>query len=165
VATPACLAAGVEGCVATLAERLADDLKIALKARDELRTSVLRMLLAKVKDLQIEQGRGTTLTDAQVIGVLASYAKQRAEAAESFAQAGRPELRDQELRERDVVLAYLPQQLDDDGIRAVLREIIAASGATSARDLGKVMGQAMGRLKGQAEGGRVQQLARELLGG
>jgi uncharacterized protein len=149
----------------TLAERLADDLKTALKSRDEFRVSVLRMMIAKVKDLQIDKGRATPLTDEQVIGVLASYAKQRQEAAETFAQAGRLDVRDRELRERDIVLGYLPAQLDDDGIRTVLRDIIAQTGATTARDMGKVMGAAMARLKGQADGTRVQQLVRELLGG
>jgi uncharacterized protein YqeY len=148
-----------------LVARLNDDLKTALKARDEFRVGVLRMVISKVKDLQIQQGRAEALTDEQVIGVLSSYAKQRQEAADVFAQAGRVDVRDRELRERDVVLAYLPAQLDDDAIRAVLREIIAAAGATTARDIGKVMGQAMGRLKGQADGTRVQRLARELLGG
>jgi hypothetical protein len=149
----------------TLAERLNDDLKSALKGRDGFRVGVLRMMIAKVKDLQIEQGRATPLTDEQVVGVLASYAKQRHEAADAFAQAGRADLRDKEMGERDIVLAYLPRQLDDDAVREVLREIVAQTGAVSARDLGKVMGPAMARLKGQADGSRVQQLVRELLGG
>ena len=148
-----------------LVTRLSDDLKTALKARDEFRLSVIRMLVAKVKDLQIEQGRGEPLTEAQVIQVLASYAKQRADAAETFAQAGRTDVRDRELREREIVLSYLPKQLDDDAVRAVVREIIASVGATSARDIGKVMGPAIGRMKGQVDGGRVQQIAKELLGG
>jgi len=151
--------------VSALVTRLQDDLKTALKARDEFRVGVLRMVIAKVKDLQIQQGRSEALTDEQVVQVLSSYAKQRQEAAQTFADAGRTDVRDKELRERDVVVAYLPAQLDDDGIRAVLREVITATGAASARDIGKVMGQAMGRLKGQADGTRVQQLARELLGG
>lgn len=147
-----------------IVERLNTDYKTALKSRDEFRVGVLRMLLAKVKDLQIQAGREASLTDAQVTQVLASYAKQRAEAAETFKQAGRQDVHDREMRERDVVLAYLPRQLDDDAVRAVLREVIAATGATSARDVGKVMGPTMARLKGQVDGTRVQQLVRELLG-
>ena len=148
-----------------LVERLNEDLKSALKSRDAFRVGVLRMLVSRVKDAQIEQGRAEPLTDAQVVQVLASYAKQRAESAEVFAQAGRADLHEKEMHERDVVLAYLPKQLDDDAVRAVLREIIAASGAAGARDLGRVMGSAMARLKGQVDGTRVQKLARELLGG
>lgn len=148
-----------------LMARIQDDLKTAMKARDEFRVGVLRMLAAKLKDTQIAQGRGEPLLDAQVIQVLGSYAKQRAEGAEAFAQAGRADLHDKELRERDVVLAYLPKQLEDDAIRAAVREVIAGAGATSMRDLGKVMGPAMARLKGQADGTRVQAIVKELLGG
>jgi len=151
--------------VSALVERLNEDCKSALKARDETRVGVLRMLLAKVKDQQIQQGRDRSLSDDQVVQVLASYAKQRTESAASFEQAGRLDLRDKELREREIVLGYLPPQLDDDAIRAVLRQVVAETGATSMRDLGKVMGPAMSRLHGRAEGGRVQKLVRELLGG
>jgi len=148
-----------------LAERIAEDLKLALKAHDSFRVGVLRMLLSKVKDAQIAQGRSQPLSEAQVQQVLSSYAKQRAEAAAVFEQAGREDRHDEEMRERDVVLAYLPQPLDDEAVRAVLRQVIAESGATSGRDLGKVMGPALGRLQGRADGARVQKLARELLGG
>ena len=148
-----------------LVERLNEDVKGALKSRDTFRLGVLRMLVSKVKDAQIEQGRGEPLADAQVVQVLASYAKQRAETAEVFRQAGRADLHEKELRERDVVLAYLPKQLDDEAVRAVLREVIAGTGATGSREIGRVMGPAMAQLKGQVDGTRVQQLARELLGG
>jgi len=149
--------------VSEIVDRLNADYKTALKARDEFRVGVLRMLLAKVKDLQIQAGRDASLSDDQVTQVLASYAKQRAEAAETFKQAGRMDVHDTEMREREVVLGYLPRQLDDDAVRSVLREVIAATGATSGRDIGKVMGGTMARLKGQVDGTRVQQLARELL--
>lgn len=148
-----------------LFERLQNDVKVALKSRDTERLAVLRMLVARVKDKQIELGRDQPLQDTQVIQILSSYAKQRQEAAEAFAQAGRLDVRDRELRERDLVATYLPQPLDDDGIRAVLRELVGASGATSSRDFGKVMGPAMQRLQGRADGGRVQALLREMLGG
>lgn len=146
-----------------LADRIDADCKTALKARDEVRVAVLRMLLAKVKDVQIQQGRDTPLTDEKVAQVLATYAKQRAEAAEAFKQAGRSDVADKELRERDIVVAYLPKQLDDEAIRAVVREVIAAAGATSAKEIGKVMGPAMARLKGQADGTRVQAIVKEML--
>jgi uncharacterized protein YqeY len=151
--------------VSQIVERLNADYKTALKAHDQFRVDVLRMLIARVKDLQIQAGRDKPLTEAQVIQALSSYAKQRAEAAETYKQAGRDDIHAKEMRERDVVLGYLPQQLDDDAIRAVLREVIAATGISSGRDIGKVMGPAMARLKGQADGARIQQLARELLEG
>lgn len=147
-----------------LLDRLNDDYKTSLKARDSFRVGVLRMLLAKIKDLQIQQGRAEPLSEEQIVQALAGYAKQRAEAAESFAQAGRADLHDKEMREREIVLGYLPEPLADDAIREIVREVIAQAGATSMRDMGKVMGPAMARLKGRADGARVQQLVRELLG-
>jgi uncharacterized protein YqeY len=155
----------VEAGVSQLFQRLKDDVNAALKARDTARVAVLRMLVAKVKDRQIEKGRGEELGDDEVQQVLATYAKQRQEAAAVYAQAGRQDLHDQELREREVVIAYLPQPLGDDEVRAVLREIAAETGAASGRDLGKIMGPAMKRLQGRADGARVQRLAREVLGG
>lgn len=151
--------------MADLVQRLNDDLKAALKGRDAARTGVLRMLLSKVKDAQIAQGRGEPLQEAQVVQILTSYAKQRQESAEAFEQAGRADLRDRELAERDIVRAYLPEPLDEAALRRVLQETIAAVGATSVRDLGKVMGPALAKLQGRADGGRVQKLVRELLGG
>ena len=151
--------------MSALFERLQTDVKSALKTRETERLSVLRMLVSRVKDKQIELGREVPINEDQVRQVLATYAKQRQEAAESYAQVGRLDLRDQELRERDIVASYLPQQLDDEGIRAILRELIATAGATSNKDLGKVMGPAMQRLQGRADGGRVQALLRTMLGG
>lgn len=147
-----------------LVTRIQNDVKTAMKARDEFRLGVLRMLSSKLKDAQIAQGRGEALSEAQAIQVLSSYAKQRADGAEAFAQAGRLDLRDKELRERDLVLEYLPRQLDDEAIRAVVQEIIAGAGATSLKDLSKVMGPAIARLKGQADGARVQAIVKALLG-
>jgi len=150
----------------SLVERIQSDMRDAMRARDELRTAVLRMLLSKLKDAQIQKGGAREpLTDEEALPVLASYAKQRREAAESFEKAGRADLAEREGRERDIVLSYLPQQLDDDAIRGALREIIAKTSAASAKDIGKVMGLAMQQLKGKADGTRVQALAREMLGG
>lgn len=151
--------------MSALFERLQNDVKSALKTRDTERLSVLRMLVSRVKDKQIDVGRDVPITDDQVQQVLTTYAKQRLEAAESYAQVGRTDLRDQELRERDIVASYLPQQLDDEGIRAVLRQLIATAGATTIQDFGKVMRPAMQQLQGRADGARVQALLRTLLGG
>lgn len=148
----------------TLLDRLQADLKEAMRARAAERTSVLRMLLARVQEKQVEGDARTTLDDAQVEQVLATFAKQRRESAEAFAQAGRMDLHDKELRERDLVMTYLPQPLDAAAIRAVVQEVIAATGATSARDTGRVMGMCMQRLKGRVDGSQVQALVRELLG-
>lgn len=149
-----------------LMERIQSDMKDAMRARDEMRVGVLRMLLSRLKDAQIQKGGAReALGDEEALAVLASYAKQRREASESFEKAGRADLAEKESRERDIALSYMPRQLDDDAVRAVLREIIAATGAQSPKEIGKLMGLAMQQLKGKADGSRVQALAREMLGG
>ena len=147
-----------------LLTRLQSDLKGAMRNREAERVSVIRMLLSRVQEKQVEGETRATLGDDDIERVLASFAKQRLEAAEAFGKAGREDLRAKELREREIVLGYLPEPLDDAAIRTVVKEIIAATGASSARDLGRVMGPAMQRLRGRADGGRVQAVVRELLG-
>ena len=151
--------------MASLQEQLQADLTIAIKQRDELRTGVLRMLRARIQEKATEPGAETPLADEVVQQLLTTYAKQRREAADAFEAAGRAELRDRELQERDVVMAYLPEQLDDAAVREVLQKIIASTGAQTMKDLGKVMGPAMQQLRGRVEGSRVQQTLREILGG
>ncbi|UCE03295.1 MAG: GatB/YqeY domain-containing protein [Candidatus Latescibacterota bacterium] len=150
--------------MAKLLERLNADLRDAMRARDALRTSVLRMLLTRIKEKQVEKGVDSPLDDKQIELVMASFAKQRRDSAEAFDKAGRTDLRDKEIREREIVMAYLPEQLDDAAVRAVLQEIVGETGASTPGDLGRVMGAAMKRLRGRVDGGRVQALAREILG-
>ena len=151
--------------MASFLEQLQADLLKSIKARDEVRTGVLRMILARIKEKQVEPGAELPLADDVLQQILTTYAKQRRESADAFEAAGRMELRDRELQERQVVMAYLPEQLDDAAVREVLEKIVAATGATSQRDLGRVMGPAMQQLRGKVEGSRVQQLLREILGG
>ena len=136
-----------------------------MRARDAMRTSVLRMLLTRVKEKQVELGVDRVISEEQTLEVLTAFAKQRRESAEAFEKGGRTDLRDKEMQEREIVLEYLPAPMPDDEIRTILREVIAQVGATTSRDVGRVMGAAMQRLRGRAEGERVQALARELLGG
>lgn len=150
--------------MASLLERLQEDLKTAIKARDEVRTGVLRMLRARIQEKQVEPGVDKPLDDDTIQQILSTYAKQRRDAAEAFEAAGRLELRERELQERDIVMSYLPEQLDDDAVREVLRSLVAGTGASSLADMGKVMGPAMKQLRGRVEGSRVQQLLREILG-
>ena len=150
--------------MAALLERLNADLKEAMRARDAERTSVLRMLLARVKEKQVAGDARASLSDEQVEQVFTTFAKQRRESAEAFGQAGRTDLHDKEMRELKIVLAYLPERMGEAEMRAIVQEIIAETGASTARDLGRVMGAAMQRLRGRADGGQVQALVRELLG-
>ena len=130
-----------------------------------MRCGVLRMVLARVKEKQVEPGAELPLAEDVIQQILTTYAKQRRESADAFKAAGRQELCDSELAERQIVMAYLPEQLDDAAVRAALEKIVATLGATSMRDMGKVMGPAMQQLRGRVEGARVQQVLREILGG
>ncbi len=151
--------------MASLLDRLSSDLKDAMRARDALRTSVLRMALTRIKEKQVEKGADAEIDDAQIEQVLTSLAKQRRDSAEAYEKAGRSDLQEKELQEREIVLSYLPEQLDDAAIRTVVEDVIAETGASAPSDMGRVMGAAMKRLKGRADGGRVQAVVREALAG
>lgn len=151
----------------TLLERLNDDLKDAMRSRDDVRLRTIRSLRSALQSAEIarREGGAATLTDDEIAAVLQKQAKQRRESIAQFEQAGRDDLRQREVEELAVIEAYLPRQMDDDEIRAVVREVVAAAGAAGPGDIGKVMGPAMGRLRGKADGRRVQEIVRETLDG
>lgn len=153
----------------SLRERIEEDIKTALRARDKQKTGVLRMLKAKLQEaaiaLRSSQNPDARLDDKDVTRVIAAYAKQRRESITSYREAGREELALKEETELAVVSEYLPAQLDEATIRARVKEAVAATGATSVKDLGAVMQAAMASLRGAAEGKQVQRIARELLSG
>lgn len=151
--------------MASLLERLNADLKNAMRARDAMRTSVLRMLLTRIKEKQVEKSADAELDEAQIVQLLTSFAKQRRDSADAYEKGGRTDLMEKELQEREIVLSYLPEQLDDEAIRAAVQEIVTQVGASTPQDMGRVMGAAMKRLRGRAEGSRVQAIVREALGG
>lgn len=146
-----------------LKDRLAHDLKEAMRARDELRMATLRSLLSAVTTREKEGGG--PLAEDDVVAVLQKQARQRRDAAEQFAAAGRADLAERERAEQALIEAYLPAPLTDEEIRRVLEAVVARTGATTKADLGRVMGEAMRELRGRADGNRVRQLAQELLGG
>jgi uncharacterized protein YqeY len=150
----------------SLMERISEDIKTAMKAKDKIRLetvrSIKKVLLEKEVSLR-PQGQ-TSLSESQEIEVLAQLAKQRREAIEQYRQAGRNDLADQEAQELAILEEYLPGQLSDEEIGAVVDEIIARTGASSAKDMGKVMGPAMQQLKGRADGQKVQSVVKAKLG-
>ncbi len=150
-----------------LKDRLAQDLKDAMRAKDEVRLRTIRSLRAGLTDREIElrQGGVATLTEEQEMAVVQKQAKQRRDAMEQFRSAGREDLVQREEEELSVIEAYLPRQLTDAEIREVVRDVVAATGAETMRDMGKVMGPVMERLRGRAEGRRVQEAVREALAG
>jgi uncharacterized protein YqeY len=138
-------------------QRLHDDMTAALKARDEIRKSTLRMALTAVTKAEVAGKEARELTDAEIVDVLSSEAKKRRESVTAYREAGREELAVKEQAEADVLAEYLPQQLTADEIAALVRETIAATGAAELgpRGIGKVMGALQPKVKGRADGGAV----------
>ena len=153
----------------SLKERIALDMKAAMKSGDKDRVGVLRMLRARILESEVAsrttQGRDHEATDAEVVDSIASYAKQRRDSIEAYRQAGREDLASREEAELRIVQEYLPRALTDDEIRAVVREAVAASGAKSPKDMGAVMKLVMPKVKGSADGKKVQDVVKELLAG
>jgi uncharacterized protein len=141
--------------VAELKDRLRADLTTAMKGRDELRTATLRMVLAAVSAEEVSGKEARQLTDDEVQAVLRREAKKRREAAEAYAGAGRAEQADRERAEEGVVAGYLPAQLGDADLTALVADVITRTGASGMKDMGRVMGAVQGEVAGRAEGGRV----------
>jgi uncharacterized protein YqeY len=146
-----------------LAERLAEDLRRALKNRDEVRVSTLRLARAAVHNLEIERGR--PLSDSEVQEVLRREVKRRREAIEAYRRGGREEAARREELEMTVLLEYLPQPLSEAELRALVAEGIRETGGAGPRDAGRVVGWVMSRTQGRAEGKRVAELVQEALQG
>jgi uncharacterized protein YqeY len=150
--------------VPPLKERLRADLTTAMKARDELRTATLRMVLTAVTAEEVSGKEARELTDDDVLGVLRREAKKRREAAEAFGSAGRAEQAARELAEGEVLADYLPAQLDDADLAAIVADAVTTTGAAGMKDMGKVMGAVQGVVAGRADGGRVAAEVRRQLG-
>ncbi|WP_369132455.1 GatB/YqeY domain-containing protein [Modestobacter sp. I12A-02662] len=150
--------------MAELKDRLRADLTTAMKGRDELRTATLRMVLAAVSAEEVSGKEARQLSDDEVQAVLRREAKKRREAAEAYAGAGRAEQADRERAEEGVVAGYLPAQLEDADLTALVADVITRTGAAGMKDMGKVMGAVQGQVAGRAEGGRVAAEVRRQLG-
>ncbi|MEW2518968.1 GatB/YqeY domain-containing protein [Actinacidiphila alni] len=149
----------------TLKQRLHDDLTQAIRGRDELRSATLRLTLTAITKEEVAGTTARTLSDDEVLKVITREAKKRREAAEAFAQGGRAESAERERAEGEVLAEYLPKQLGDDELAAIVREAIAESGADSPRAMGAVMKIVNPKVAGLAEGGRVAaEVKRQLAG-
>lgn len=133
----------------------------AMRSGDAFRRDVLRMAQSAVYN--VEKSNRRELSDEEIVGVLAREVKTRRESIDAFRRGGREDLASKEEREIDVISAYLPEQLDDDQIRALVDEAIAATGATTPRDMGRVMGWLSPKTKGRADGKRVSELVTRAL--
>ena len=145
----------------TLKDQLNQDMKTAMKAKETDRLSTIRQLRSAIKNKEIEQR--SELDDDGVISVIGTLVKQRREAAQMYSDNGRPELAAKEEAELVVLQQYLPAQLSEAEISTLVAQIIAEVGATSIKDLGKVMPQVMAKTKGLADGKVVNQIVREQL--
>jgi uncharacterized protein len=150
--------------VPDLKEQLRADLTTSMKARDELRTATLRMVLSAVSAEEVSGKEARVLSDDEVQAVLRREAKKRREAAEAFGAAGRTESAERELAEGEVLAGYLPAQLDDSDLAAIVADVITRTGASGMQDMGKVMGAVNGVVAGRADGGRVAAEVRRQLG-
>jgi len=147
-----------------LKARLQADLNTAMKARDELTTATLRMTLTAVTTEEVAGKSARELSDDEILKVIAREAKKRREAAEAFDAAGRTELAERERAEGGVLDTYLPAQLEDAELTALVRDAIARAGATTMRDMGAVMKLVQPVVAGRADGKRISDEVRAQLG-
>ncbi|WP_329523941.1 GatB/YqeY domain-containing protein [Streptomyces griseoaurantiacus] len=152
----------------TLKSKLQADLNAAIKARDELRSSTLRLTLAAITKEEVAGTEKRELSDEEITKVITREAKKRREAAEAFAQGGRPEQAERERAEGEVLAVYLPKQLSDEELRAIVVQAVEearAAGAEGPRAMGQVMKIVNPKVAGQAEGGRVAAVVKQVLAG
>ena len=149
-----------------LKDRLRSDLTTAIKTRDEVRSSTLRMVLSAITNAEVAGRVARELDDDDIIGVLSTEAKKRREAATAFAEAGRSELADKETAEAAVIADYLPQQLDAGAIAEIVTAAIQQTGAAGEgmRAMGRVMGAVQPQVRGRADGGAVAAEVKRQLG-
>lgn len=148
----------------TLKERLRADLTSAIKGRDELRAATLRMALTAITNEEVAGSVARSLSESETITVLTREVKKRREAAEAFAGAGRDEQAARERAEGEVLSGYLPAQLTDDELKALVADAIAETGAVGPKSMGVVMKTLTPKIAGRAEGGRVAAAVKSALG-
>lgn len=149
--------------LAALRTRLDEEIKGALRAGDKVRLGSLRLLVAAITLREKELRR--SLSDEEIRGVAVREAKKRTESIEAYAAAGREELAAKERQEREALAPYLPEQLSEAEVDAIVEEVIAATGATSMKEMGVVMGAVMANAKGKVDGSAVQRKVKARLGG
>ena len=148
-----------------LKEQIGEDIKTAMKSKDKVRLQTVRGIKKAIleKEVELRPKGQESLTEEQEIELLSQQAKQRRDSIEQFKNAGRDDLAEKETQELAIIETYLPEQISDRELESIIDEIIATSGATSVKDLGKVMGPAMKQLKGKADGKKIQTLVRSKL--
>jgi uncharacterized protein YqeY len=148
--------------MSSLKQKISDDTKEAMKAKDMTKVNVLRFLTSAVKNKEIEV-RPNALTDDDVISVIKKSAKQRQDSIEQFSNAGRNDLADQEKNELKIIETYLPQQMSAEDVQKIVLEAIKESGATSAKEMGAVMKLVIAKTQGTADNKLVSEIVRKQL--
>ncbi|RYL91573.1 GatB/YqeY domain-containing protein [Sporolactobacillus sp. THM7-4] len=144
-----------------LVDRLTTDMKQAMRAKDKVRLSVIRMIKTSMQNESIKLGR--ELSDDEALSVLTRELKQRKDSLQEFENAGRQDLVDEVSKEIEIVQSYMPEQLSDDELQSIIEETISEVGAKSKADIGKVMKAVMPKIKGRADGSSVNRLVRSQL--
>jgi len=146
----------------SLKEEIKEAIKEAMRAKENAKRDTLRNIQTMIKQIEVDERR--ELDDEEVVKLITKYAKQREEAKVQFAAAGRTDLVEKEDAELEIIAPYLPKQLSDGELETILKEIIATTGVSSMKDMGKVMGAAKEAVGNQADGGRINQIVKTLLG-
>lgn len=141
--------------------KLQEDLKDAMKNKDNFKRDAIRFLMSALKQIEVDERK--ELSDSDILKIIQKSLKQRDDAATAFKEAGRIDLYDKEVAEAAILKSYLPQQLSDEALKAIIQKHIELSGATSLKEIGKIMGSVLAECEGVADGKRINMIAKELL--
>ena len=144
-----------------LKQRLYEDLKKAMKTKDEIRTRTLRLIISSIKTLEVE--KMTEATDDDVFRVLSKECRKRVEAIEAYKKGGREDLANEEQKELEIIKSYMPKQLSEEELKEIVKNAVEETGSSSIKDLGRVMKVLMPRVKGRADGKTVNNIVRQIL--
>ena len=147
--------------MSALKEKLKNDLKEAMKAKDIFKRDVIRFLMSAVKQVEVDERR--ELSDEDIQKLIQKSVKQREDAANQYKEVGREDLFEKETKEAEFLKSYLPKQLSDDELKEIVKEVIDKTGASSMKDMGKVMGMVIKKTAGQADGRRINNIVKEML--
>ncbi|QIR77216.1 GatB/YqeY domain-containing protein [Sulfurospirillum diekertiae] len=144
-----------------LKSKLQDDLKDAMKTKDTFKRDVIRFLMSALKQIEVDERK--ELSDSDIVKIIQKSLKQREDALSAFKDAGREDLYEKELAEAMILKSYLPQQLSDESLKVIIQKHILATGATSLKEIGKIMAGVLAECEGVADGKRINTIAKELL--
>jgi len=144
-----------------LKDKLQQDMKDALKSGNSQKRTLLGMAMSAIKNKEIE--KRSELNDEEIVSVIASEIKKRRDSVEQFTKGGRPELAEQENKEAEILMAYMPEQMSEEDVRSEVKKVIAETGAKDIKEMGKVIGAVMAKVKGKADGTLVSRIVKEEL--